>query len=127
MPVGRPTDYNESILEKANNYLENYKDEGDVIPSIAGLACVLKIARSTIYDWAKQEDKKAFSDILDDILSKQERVLMNKGLDGEFNSAIVKLALGKHGYSDKQETDLTSGGKPIKNEWHIHPVVNAKD
>lgn len=105
MPTGRPTDYNASILEKANNYLINYKDEGDVIPSIAGLAVVLKIARSTIYDWAKQEEKKAFSDILDDILSKQEQVLMNKGLTGEFNSNITKLALGKHGYHDKQEVD----------------------
>ena len=127
MPTGRPTDYNGSILEKSNAYLKSYTEEGDVIPSIAGLACVLKISRTTIYDWAKQEDKKEFSYILADILSKQEKVLMNKGLNGEFNSAIVKLVLGKHGYSDKAETDITSGGKAIKNEYHIHPVTNDKD
>ena len=124
--MGRPTDYNDSILEKANDYLENYESYEDVIPSVAGLASVLGIARSTVYDWAKQEEKKEFSDILQEILSKQERVLINKGLTGDFNSNITKLALGKHGYSDKQETDLTSGGNPVKNEWHMHPVA-AKD
>ena len=31
-------------------------------------------------------------------------------------------------YGDKVQTDITSGGKPIKNEWHIHPTsVKAED
>jgi hypothetical protein len=28
-------------------------------------------------------------------------------------------------YGDKIQTDITSGGKPIKNEWHLHPVTTA--
>lgn len=114
MPAGRPTDYNEQTLEKTKHYLANYKDYDDVIPSVAGLAVVLGCARNTIYDWASQEDKKEFSNILQDILSTQEKTLINKGLNGEFNSNITKLVLGKHGYHDKQETDVTSGGKALE-------------
>lgn len=106
MPAGRPTKYNQEIIDNSNDYLENFTENGDVIPSIEGLSEHLEIARSTIYDWQKHEDKEEFSYILEQILAKQARLLMNSGLKGEFNSAIVKLALGKHGYSDKQ--DLTS-------------------
>lgn len=109
MPVGRPTKYNEEILEKTRDYIENYADVGDMIPSIAGLSVVLGVSRETIYDWSKQEEKKAFSDILQKLLSTQERVLFNNGLNGTFNSNICKLALGKHGYSDKQELTGADG------------------
>jgi len=50
-------------------------------------------------------------------------VLLHKGLNSEFNATIVKLALSNHGYSEKTSTDVTSGGQPIKNEWHIHPTA----
>lgn len=111
--IGRPTDYSEEILAKTQEYLETYSEQGDAIPSVAGLAVYLRIARSTIYDWASQPEKKLFSDILEDILSDQEKTLINKGLKGEFNSTITKLALGKHGYKEQSETDLTSKGEKI--------------
>jgi hypothetical protein len=113
--IGRPTDYGPGILELTRDYLSNYPNFGDAIPSIAGLSTFLKIARSTIYEWAKHEDKKEFSDILEDILSDQERTLINKGLKGEFNSTITKLALGKHGYKDN--ADVTSGGEKLNVVW----------
>src|SRR3990167_6799432 len=96
--AGRPTVYSEEILTKTRDYIVNYEKFDDAIPSIAGLAVVLGISRETIYDWASQEEKKEFSYILADILSNQERILINKGLKGEFNSNITKLVLGKHGY-----------------------------
>lgn len=113
MTMGRPTDYSEELLADVRYYLKNYEAEGDKIPSVAGLSAYLGIARSTIYDWASQEDKKDFSDILEDILSEQEKVLLNKGLTGDFNSTITKLVLSKHGYSEKTETDVTSKGQSI--------------
>jgi len=46
-------------------------------------------------------------------------------------AAMTGAIMGKaklHGLiTDKTKTDITSGGKPVKNEWHIHPVTNAKD
>ena len=110
--MGRPTDYNEDILNKAKAYLEKPRAES-LLPSVAGLAIELELSRSTIYDWASQEDKKEFSDILERLLAKQEKELTENGLLGEFNSTITKLMLTKHGYSDKQETDLTSKGEKI--------------
>lgn len=111
MKAGRPTKYNKEILVDSNFYLENFAENGDVIPSIEGLSEYLNIARSTLYEWEKHEDRAEFSDILAKILTKQARLLINEGLKGEFNSAIAKLALGKHGYHDK--TDLTSSDRSM--------------
>jgi len=123
--MARPTKYNEKINKKALDYLANYREYGDLIPSAAGLACVLEIGRRTLHDWAVQADKAEFSRILDKIQATQERVLLTNGLSGEFNSAIVKLALGKHGYSEKQQTELTGpDGGPLKAEIATTFVFN---
>lgn len=110
---GRPTDYTPEILAKAQAYLDLGYAEDERIPSVAGLSRFLGIARSTIYDWSSQEDKTDFSDILEQILAKQEYTLLNKGITGEFNSTITKLVLAKQGYKESSEQDITSGGKPI--------------
>ena len=104
--MGRPTKYNTALLEKAQHYLDNYEEYDEVIPSAVGLALVLDITRSTLYAWARDEDKKVFSHILDNINKKQEQIILRKGLNNEFNSNITKLVLGKHGYHDRaQQTD----------------------
>ncbi len=123
--MARPTKYNQKLVDTARAYIDDYAKCGDAMPSIAGLAVVLSISRETIHTWRHEEGKEEFSDILALLLSTQERVLMNNGLTGEFNSAITKLALGKHGYSEKVDTDWTSGGEKIVNEWHVHPVTTA--
>jgi len=102
-PGGKPSLYNPEINKRALEYLNSYQDNGDVIPSIVGLAQVINIRRETLHVWANHEDKKEFANILKQIVEKQEQVLLNKGLTGDFNSNIAKLVLGKHGYHDKQE------------------------
>lgn len=110
--MARPTDYSPEIVAKARDYLTNFEGHGDVVPTIAGLADTLGISRETIYDWSSQEEKAEFSDIVEAIRGKQERVLANKGLKGDFNPTIAKLMLTKHGYSDKQEL-AGPGGEPL--------------
>ncbi len=105
--IGRPTAYTPELLAKAKGYLTAFDLLNHSVPSVAGLAVYLEIARCTIYAWAKEADKKAFSDILETILAMQEQISLAKGLSGEFNSTIVKLLLGKHGYSDRAETQST--------------------
>ncbi len=107
MQTGRPTDYTPELVEKARYYLEDYGDGGDVIPSVVGLSIYLGKSRSCINRWATEEDKEDFKDILDNINAKQHQILINKGLTGDFNSAIAKLVLGKHGYHEKREIDAT--------------------
>jgi hypothetical protein len=133
--VGRPTEYSPEILAKTKKYLATTKDKykkGKLIkvnlPSIAGLAVHLKVSRDTIYEWKSKltEDGKGllypeFSDILAQILAEQERRLMEMGLIGEYNPTIAKLALGKHGYHDKVDTDVTTKGEKVKGFELIPP------
>ncbi len=128
--TGRPKEYNEDTVKKAQQYLDECVDtytvtkegeEGTLkkvnIPSIAGLALYLNIARETVYDW--RDKYPEFSDILGHILAEQERRLISNGLSGAYNSNITKLVLGKHGYHDKQDTDITTKGEKIENTDEI--------
>lgn len=110
--VGRPSDYSEEMLIKARNYLDNLPTD-EVVHSIEGLADYLGITRGTIYDWASQEEKKEFSHIVEEVRQRQGKTLINKGLKNEFNSKIAGMMLSKHGYAEKTEQDITSGGKTI--------------
>ena len=104
--MGAPTKYNDKIIEKTIDYIENFAKYGEqIVPSIAGLCNILNVGKSTVYDWALQEDKKDFSDTLERLQQKQEILLLTGGLSNTYNSTITKLMLCNHGYSDKSEVD----------------------
>lgn len=104
--IGRPSELAE-CLDKAKNYLlGDYKTVGDIVPSVAGLACYLGKHKSTMYSYAEQS--QAFSDTLAAIKTLQENRLINGGLNGSFNSTITKLMLANHGYREKQDIDHQS-------------------
>lgn len=119
MAGGRPTEYTPELLEKAEEYLNKLKNDERVNdinavftpPSVAHLAVELGVSRKSLYNWAEQHEE--FLHILEQILAIQEDMLLDRGLIGQYNSTIAKLMLTKHGYSDKTETDVTSGGKII--------------
>jgi hypothetical protein len=108
MTAGRPSLYTPELVKRARGYLTSYQDMGDVVPTIAGLACVLGVTRETCRAWGNEPDKAEFSAILMELMQRQERELVNKGLQGEFNAPITKMMMTKHGYSDKVENDHTS-------------------
>lgn len=114
-PGGRPTDYSEEVLEKARAILREW-EVTDMLPQIAGLALRLDVSRDTLYEWAKVHPE--FSDILSKVMTSQEWTLINKSLEGEYNSSITKLLLTKHGYRDSQ--DVTTDGKALPT-----PILNA--
>ena len=123
--MARPTKYSQDILIASENYLENYAQTGDVIPSIEGLADVLGVVRSTIYAWAKEHDE--FSNITEGIHTRQARCLINRGLDGTYSTTALKAMLGKHGYSDKYELEHTGrDGGPIETSISINWVDASK-
>jgi hypothetical protein len=127
MPAGRPTLYTPELVRRARGYLTSYADMGDKVPSIAGLACVLGITRETCHAWAKDPEKQEFSDILKELMQRQERALLNGGLGGEFNAPITKMILTKHGYSDKTETDHTSSDGSMTPQVVERIIVQPKD
>lgn len=107
---GRPTDYSQDKLNAAIDYLKNFKEiHGDAIPTVAGLACVLGVAKSTVYLWKGLHQE--FSDALDRIAAVQERHAVNGGITGEFNATITKLILHNHGYSDASTVEQTTTHK----------------
>ena len=110
--MARPTKYNKKILKKGGEYLSKYEPVnrdliplGD-IPSPTGLAIHLSISKSTLYDWAS-DDNKEFSDFLDRVNTLREEYLAIGGLSGQTNSTITKLFLHKYGHSDKQEVEAS--------------------
>lgn len=108
--MARPTSYNSDALLAAEDYIENYKEVyGDVIPTIAGLACVIGVAKSTVYLWRELHEE--FSDALNRILTHQERHAVNGGISGAFNPTITKLVLANHGYSDASTVSQTTTHK----------------
>lgn len=127
---GRPTEYNYSFVERAKEYLALCEDseieKGTTerpiytlkvkLPTKGGLARYLGINRDTLYDWASKYSD--FSDIMEAVGAEQEDKLINNGLSGDYNPTIAKVLLTKHGYVDKQESDITSAGKPL-------PILNG--
>src|SRR5690625_1516183 len=92
--VGRPTKYNEELQAHADRYIFDYHEQEDVIPSAAGLCVWLGISRPTLHEWERIHPE--FSNTLSAIRELQEKVALNKGLTGAFNSTIVKLVLANH-------------------------------
>lgn len=127
MTAGRPSKYTKDVIEKARRYIANHQDFDDPIPSIAGLASVLGIVRETCHAWAKDENKPEFSDILKELMQKQERCLIRGGLMGDFNAPITKMIMTKHGYSDRVDTDVTTNGKDMPQQIIIRAADEKSD
>ena len=121
--TGRPTKCTPEALAAAEKYLANCEKKG-IVTTVPDLARAVGIARSRVYVWAEQ-DRGGFEDILERCNRAQESALIHKGLSGEYNSNIVKLMLGKHGYHSESKMGLTGGdGGPIKteNKWIVEGV-----
>ncbi len=114
MGAGRPTTYTKEVVEKAKDYIANCPDQ---VPLVVGLCQYIGRSKSTVYSWARDDDKKEFLDVLEQIEELQEVKLIKGGLSGEFNSPIAKMMLTKHGYSDKvQQDNVSSDGSMTPKE-----------
>lgn len=125
---GRPTKYNDTIVDKTYEYINSCVDEVEIfdktvgeksnsyerilqtkLPTIAGLALFLRVNKTTLYEWAKKYVE--FSNALDDLTALQEERLLNGGVSGTYNSTISKLILSSnHGYKEKTEENLNVNG-----------------
>ena len=102
MPIDEDVkiDYSKRGMEYA---LGGWEMVGHAVPSVVGLCSILNMRRATIYDLANK-DEHDFKNILQVINEQQELVTFNRALRGEYNAAIAKLLLGKHGYHDKVDS-----------------------
>lgn len=89
-------------------------------------ACeVVKIERSTHYDWIKadEEYKKAVEDIQDVVLDFAESKLLKQVEEKDTTATIfyLKCRGKKRGYVERSEVDITTAGEPIKPNTYIFP------
>jgi hypothetical protein len=128
MPAGRPSKYTPEALQKAAEYVDGgYEALAHEIPSHVGMAIHLGVSSKTMYEWAKDDNKEEFRNILAKCMDNQQHVLINKGLSNKFNAQITKLVLGKHGYHEKIDQENTGkDGGAIEHKWTIE-VVEAKE
>lgn len=106
--VGRPTEYNDEILKKSQEYIKSRKDDGKEVklPTLEGLALYLDVSRKSLYNWAEKHSE--FLHTLGIIERKQKEKLIAKGLSGDYNSTIAKLMLSSnHGMKERTENENT--------------------
>lgn len=107
--MARPTKYTPELLEAAHAYVDGmWEVNGDVVPTVVGLALDIGIDEETAHRWGKEEGKEEFSKLLMRVKNMQQRKLVSGGLAGDFNPAITKMMMTKHGYSDSQKIDHSS-------------------
>ena len=91
---------------------------GHVVPNIAGLAAYLGVGKPTILAWCN--DDEDIAELIMGMQAKQEAMLIAGGLTKAWDSKIVSLMLGKHGYST-QATIEHAGS--VKTESTIDPSL----
>lgn len=130
--MARPTKLTPELLEKATGYLATctdkvvYTDKGAMtyvnveLPTLEGFAIYLGIHKDTVQEWCKPKDDEVvplhyeFSVLVKDVIQEQGKRLINNGLGGLYQPKIAGMMLSKHGYIEKSESDITTGGEKIQ-------------
>ncbi|MCP3684802.1 MAG: hypothetical protein GY861_19205 [bacterium] len=107
-----------------NNTKEVYDKKNQEVTTVAfplpytveGLALALDFtSREALINYEK---KKGYEEFFDTIKKAKLRIQQNKvvnGIAGTYNQAVTIFDLkNNHGYKDKNETDITSGGDKIE-------------
>lgn len=107
--VGRPDKYSAEEIAEIVKDLEAYIESNED-PTIVGFTSTYKK-----YPVNKQyvTDREEFSDLVKRAIEKQESYLLRHSEEAPV-IRIFRLKQPQHGYRDKSETDITSGGEKIQ-------------
>ena len=114
---GRPTKLTDEVRQTAQDYADGGWESisGHNIPSVVGLARLLKVTKKTLYNWGDSDPD--FLHTLEAISSEQEFIALNRALIGEYTAPIAKLVLANHDYHDKAQTDHVSSDGSFSISW----------
>jgi len=126
-PVGRPSSYKPEYCQQMLEFFDRYytqkkngKTEAVDFPSVAGFARKIKVAKSTLYEWAKHHPE--FSNVLSQCKDIQEDILLSNSLKGSYHAAFAQFLLkNTHNFKDRTEQETT-----IKEKRTIN-IVNDSD
>jgi len=109
--VGRPLKF--QSLEKLQQDIDNYFKECDEQKrpyTITGLAYALDTSRETLLDY---EEKSEYSDTIKKAKERCQRYVEEYLFTGKNTAGAIFNLVNNYGWQNKQNTDITSGGKPI--------------
>lgn len=76
------------------------------LPTLAGFAVKLKVCKDTLHEWSRQH--KEFSDAVKKAKACQERILVENGINGGYNTVMSIFALKNLAdWKDKTEQAIT--------------------
>lgn len=114
--TGRPLEYKEEYVDMVYEYIKKCQDNAEDgvvdMPTKDDFAFFIGVDKSSLYEWeGKYPD---FSHALAFLMNTQQKWLIDNGLANKYNPTITKLMLSSnHGYREKTEQDITTGGKPF--------------
>lgn len=120
--TGRPPIWTDP--QQLQELIDKYFEHEDK-PTFAGLAYFIGISRSTLYEYKK---KDGFSDTIKKARDRMFQVYEGLLIYGGKNVAGIIFALKNTGWSDRVETDITSGGrmiKPLLGGMSVHDSNNS--
>lgn len=122
MTTNEGNQWEKDLTEAIYKYIEKC-DESKEYPNKAGFRKYLRIAHPNFL-----RNKIQFDTVVNavkDLEDNGEDFLINAGLKNRINTVIAKLLLSaNHGMSEKTNTDVTSGGKPLQTV--LVDFINAK-
>lgn len=109
---GRPTKYDPSMIQAAQEYIDSCGREATELPTIEGLAQKLGVDDDQVNEYSKLYPE--FHATIKELKSKQKTQLMNDGMYGgkEVNTAMAIFLL-KNNHGMKDRTDVTTNDKDI--------------
>ena len=110
MAAGRPTEYQDNYVQKAEEYIASCGREQMTLPTREGLADALDCDDETLIEWSKSHPK--FSATLKKLDGKQKRQLIDDGMYGgkEVNSTMAIFLLKvNHGMIETEKKMLVGG------------------
>lgn len=102
---GQPTKYKPKYAtdEFIDEYLEHCLEFEELV-SLCGFACYVKVCEDTIQAW--REAHPEFSVPLNRLKQLSKQMLINKGLNDDYNSTIAKLILSSnHGMAERTKNE----------------------
>lgn len=111
----RNTKYQSVYIEGMRRYFFEYEldEKKKGIPQFSEFARSIGVTLRTLENWAKK--KKAFGDAYEECRDKQQEMLINGGLAGQFNPKIVTFLMEARAAQEKktQKTEVVVSYKPI--------------
>lgn len=101
-PKPQNTKYQSVYIEEMRRYFFEYEldDKKRGIPQFSEFARQIGVTLRTLENWAKK--KKAFGEAYEECRDKQQEMLINGGLAGQFNSKIVTFLMEARAAQNKK-------------------------